>query len=45
MTTSALAVVVIDKAKRKAVNITAHMRPERRPGTPAARTAFQGCFL
>ena len=42
MTTSVLAVVVSDKAKRNAVNMIAHMRPESRPGRPAARTAFHG---
>jgi len=45
MTTSVLAVVVIESANRKAVNITAHIRPETRPGQPASRTAFQGDVL
>ena len=42
MTTSAFAVVVIDSANMKAVNITVHITPETRPGQPPARTARQG---
>src|SRR3990170_3804251 len=45
ITTSVLAVVVRDRATTNAVNITAHIAPENRPGQPAARTAFRGFFL
>src|SRR5687768_16999843 len=42
MTTSALAVVVSERAKRKAVNMIAHISPETRPGAPAARIDVHG---
>src|ERR1051325_3394769 len=39
MTTSVFAVVVSDKARMNAVNITAHIAPEKPPGSPDPRTA------